>query len=88
MARGIDPAAAVFRATGLYDALLIEQEAAVVRVDARLSFDASPDELAELAAEARAYPERSALLDKLRTGSPVIAGWSAVRRHLPPDPPE
>jgi hypothetical protein len=87
MARGIDPGVAVFRAPGLYDALRVEQEAAVVKVDVRLSFDAGPDELAALTAEAHANPKRSTLLDKLRARADVIVRWSALHGRLPPDPP-
>ncbi len=37
-------------------------------------------------AEARANPQRSALLDKLLDGMPVVVNRSML--HLPPDPPE
>ena len=34
------------------------------------------------------YPKRSALLDKLLVGEPVIVGWSMPRGRLPEHPPE
>ena len=43
---------------------------------------------AEVEADARAYPKRSALLDKLLVGEPVIVGWSMLRGRLPEHPPE
>jgi hypothetical protein len=43
---------------------------------------------AEMETDARAYPKRSALLDKLLVGEPVIVGWSMLRGRLPEHPPE
>jgi hypothetical protein len=38
-------------------------------------------------AEAARNPKRSALLDKLLAGNPVIVAWTTARPYLPADPP-
>lgn len=82
------------RIAGLYEALIADQQAAVVRPDPRLLDTSLEDpaaiaaDRAEVEADARAYPKRSALLDKLLVGEPVIVGWSMLRGRLPEHPPE
>jgi hypothetical protein len=82
------------RIAGLYDWLIEQQQAAVVRPDLRAldwsleDPDAIAADKARLAAEGRANPKRSALLDKLMLGEPAVVAWSALRGRLPADAPE
>jgi hypothetical protein len=82
------------RIAGLYEALIAEQQAAVVKIDLRLldwtledPAEAAVDR-AEVKADAKAHPKRSALLDKLMIGEPVTVGWSELWGRLPEHPPE
>jgi hypothetical protein len=81
----------VFRVPGCYAALIMHQRKAVVSIDLR-RLDWSLEDPAQVAAdraaveaEAKAHPQRSALLDKLLDGLPVVVNRSML--HLPPDPP-
>ena len=87
MARGIDPAVAVFRIASLRQQLRAQQETAVVKADVRLSFDAGAEEVAELKAQARGHPRRSTLLEQLEADEPVAISWSMLPRPLPGAPP-
>ncbi|MGO9102119.1 MAG: hypothetical protein ACLP9Y_22765 [Mycobacterium sp.] len=82
------------RLPGLYNSLIEQQQAAVVKIDLRV-LDWSltdPEEIAAdraaITAEAKAHPQRSTLLDKLLDSESVIVGWSMLHSRLPADRPE
>jgi hypothetical protein len=81
------------RLAGLYERLIADQQAAVVRPDLRLlnltleDPDAIRADRAAVTAEAKAHPKRSALLDKLLVGDPVIIERTDLHGRLSADGP-
>lgn len=82
------------RLPGTYVWLIEQQQAAVIKPDLRL-WDWSLEDPGAIAvdraavtAEAKAHPQRSALLDKLLVGEPVVIGLSDLHGRLPADRPE
>jgi hypothetical protein len=93
MAIDLRGGAAYRRITGLRASLIEQQQEAVITIDLR-ALDwtlEDPDEIAadraDLQEWTNAHPHRSALLDKLLAGEPVVIELSQLRGRLPVDAP-